>query len=281
MSAEAENAPEARAPEPLPAPELGHPPLTTVAWSVRSALALAVATIAANLTLTAGAALLGRATGGQGLASTIERLAWALPAGVRLTLAVGVVLAVMLAFYGLLAWLAARPALRARVPLRDALALRRPPWGRTLGFGALLYLVAVGVNGLYWTVLRLVFDIDPERVSPVMRMSQQSPLLVYVLVPVLVLVAPFVEEMVFRGVVLSALAEKTSTWWALLVSSALFGIVHLDPVMVFPTAVLGLAMGVLFVETRSLWSAVAMHGFINGIAVAAALGLRASGVAGG
>lgn len=81
-------------------------------------------------------------------------------------------------------------------------------------------------------------------------------------------VAPLVEELVFRGVLLSGLASRMPIWTAVVVSALIFGAAHLPdfgyawypvPALVL----LGLALGWLRVHSRSLWPSIVMHASNN------------------
>jgi membrane protease YdiL (CAAX protease family) len=82
--------------------------------------------------------------------------------------------------------------------------------------------------------------------------------------------APIVEELAFRGVVLSAFDDYLGRWGAIGISAALYGAFHFSLWMFFPTAVLGLALGWLASTRRSLVPAIALHVLYNAAAVAAA-----------
>lgn len=96
-----------------------------------------------------------------------------------------------------------------------------------------------------------------------------------VLLAVLVVcVAPFVEELVFRGVLLSGLARRMPSVPAVIVSALVFGGVHLPdfgfawypvPALVL----LGLVLAWLRLRTRSLWPSVTLHATNNFLAVLA------------
>jgi membrane protease YdiL (CAAX protease family)/Fe-S-cluster-containing hydrogenase component 2 len=95
-----------------------------------------------------------------------------------------------------------------------------------------------------------------------------------------VLVAPFLEELIFRGVLLSAVDSATERSWpaggpwpAILVSSALFAASHLSAWLLFPTFVLGVALGWLAWWRRGLWPSIALHALYNAAGVAAAFWL--------
>jgi membrane protease YdiL (CAAX protease family) len=82
--------------------------------------------------------------------------------------------------------------------------------------------------------------------------------------------APIVEELAFRGVVLSAFDDYLGMWGAIGISAALYAGFHFSLWMFFPTAVLGLALGWLAHTRRSLVPAIALHMLYNAAAVVAA-----------
>jgi membrane protease YdiL (CAAX protease family) len=89
-----------------------------------------------------------------------------------------------------------------------------------------------------------------------------------------VCVAPFVEELVFRGVLLSGFASRMPTGWAMLASAVVFGCVHLPDFKFawYPVPaliILGLASAWLRVRTRSLWPSITLHATNNFIAAIA------------
>ncbi|MBE9029637.1 CPBP family intramembrane metalloprotease [filamentous cyanobacterium LEGE 11480] len=79
----------------------------------------------------------------------------------------------------------------------------------------------------------------------------------------LIIAAPLTEEVIFRGILLQRWATKWNTPIALLLTSALFGILHLNFI---GAGILGLVAGVLYYQTKSLWAPVALHAINNTIA---------------
>lgn len=75
------------------------------------------------------------------------------------------------------------------------------------------------------------------------------------------LVPAFVEEFAIRGVVMNSL-RKYGDFFAVIVSSVFFGLMH-GNVMQAPFAtILGVAIGWLVIKTNSLWTGIAIH-FMN------------------
>ena len=83
-------------------------------------------------------------------------------------------------------------------------------------------------------------------------------------------VAPLAEELAFRGVLLPVFGRSWGMWPAIALSAALYAAYHLNAWLLFPTVVLGVALGWLAWTRRSLWPAIALHVLYNGVAVAAA-----------
>jgi membrane protease YdiL (CAAX protease family) len=87
---------------------------------------------------------------------------------------------------------------------------------------------------------------------------------------VIVVIAPFAEELFFRGALTGALAQRLGAFTPL-VSGAIFGAAHLEP-RAFPALfVLGALLGWLYMRTRSLLPGMAVHAANNLLALAAAL----------
>jgi len=79
------------------------------------------------------------------------------------------------------------------------------------------------------------------------------------------------EEIFFRGALLSLLSQRLGPGWGLLLSSLLFGLLHMDPAQGGAAAVLGLYLGALTLRTGSIHAAILCHGLNNLMAILAAL----------
>ncbi len=79
----------------------------------------------------------------------------------------------------------------------------------------------------------------------------------------LCLVAPLVEESLFRGILLRSFLHQYSRRQAIVLSSLLFGIAHLNVYQLLAASILGMALAWLYVRTRSLWPCIIGHGVYN------------------
>ena len=96
--------------------------------------------------------------------------------------------------------------------------------------------------------------------------GEESLAAVLLEIGVTALLVPFMEELVFRGIVLSSL-RKYGIGFSIVASALIFGMAHMD----FSTAVFafiaGLVFGFLYAKTNNLWLAVWIHALNNLIAV--------------
>jgi len=81
----------------------------------------------------------------------------------------------------------------------------------------------------------------------------------------LVLVAPVTEEILFRGWLLHDLEQEYGQARALLWSSALFGLVHMEPSAMLYAALGGLVLGAVALRTKSTLASIAMHAGVNAL----------------
>lgn len=76
-------------------------------------------------------------------------------------------------------------------------------------------------------------------------------------------VAPIVEELCLRGLVLKRLLNWVPAWVAVLVTSFLFGLMHWNPLQGAYTFVMGIALSLLYVRFRNIWAPIIFHMVFN------------------
>jgi hypothetical protein len=82
-----------------------------------------------------------------------------------------------------------------------------------------------------------------------------------------VVAAPLCEEFIFRGLIFGGLRRSVGLAPAMLMSAALFAIMH-PPVSMLPVFVLGLCTAYVYDKTRSLLAPVLVHALYNGAVLA-------------
>jgi uncharacterized protein len=80
--------------------------------------------------------------------------------------------------------------------------------------------------------------------------------------------APFFEELYFRGLLHRWFRARWQMWPAVFASSAIFGLAHFDSAGVAVSSfILGIVMAFAYEKTGSLWISIAMHAFNNSLGI--------------
>ncbi|WP_045688190.1 CPBP family intramembrane glutamic endopeptidase [Hymenobacter sp. AT01-02] len=158
-------------------------------------------------------------------------------------------LATNLAFLGLLRWKAGK---RWR-PLQ--FAGREQVW-----LYALLPVLVLAMLGVLSVVQLLGL---PDLASNYFKELVRTPVVAFLLG---VVIAPVLEELVFRGVILQGLLRAYKPWIAIGQSALLFGIIHFNPAQSINAALIGMLLGWLYYRTRSLWLCMTVHALNNLVA---------------
>jgi hypothetical protein len=136
-------------------------------------------------------------------------------------------------------------------------------WGVPAGMGLQIAIAIVTAPIIVW-----IWPDGPPSQS-VAEVAESSETLIEQLLVVAVVAvgAPIIEEVIFRGMLLSILTRSLSRWPAILVSAAVFSAVHLfDPnaIAVIPGLfILGIVLGWVAIRRGDLSLAIALHSGIN------------------
>ncbi len=84
------------------------------------------------------------------------------------------------------------------------------------------------------------------------------------------IIAPFVEEIFFRGFIFAGLYKRYGWQRAGGISAGLFALAHLTPTAILPIFILGFIFAYLYHRSGSIWPAVIMHTATNTLALGAA-----------
>jgi uncharacterized protein len=171
------------------------------------------------------------------------------------------------------------------ISLLPLLAAGRPYgrlWGPTRTTGAMVAIglgTGVGVAIAAYTVNAIGVLVTGTEDPVEQQLLQDAlggglPLALVVLLAVVV--APLTEEVVFRGVLFRALADRVNLTVALLLSSVIFSVIHIEVVVSQPVALLGLftvgvLLGVAYHLTGNLMVPVLGHAVFNGISLSLAV----------
>ncbi len=139
--------------------------------------------------------------------------------------------------------------------------------------GVLVFSLLLFSMGSFSVVFYVLSSISPARAAQMLATdlmlegssSQYPQLYEALMLFLLVIYAPVVEEFVFRGFLLQRWGTRWGLRWGLVASSVVFGLLHFNnPIGL---ALFGLVMGLLYVRSQSLWVPIGCHALNNFIVV--------------
>ncbi|XAR65185.1 hypothetical protein NMG60_11009207 [Bertholletia excelsa] len=137
-------------------------------------------------------------------------------------------------------------------------------WLLWAGIGLVGALMVIGLTGVamsYFSGENKQRETDAlVRLLPLIGSSSISTAC---LVGITGVLAPLLEETVFRGFLMVSLTKWLPTPVAILISAAVFAVAHLTPGEFPQLSVLGIALGLSYAQTRNLLTPITIHAFWN------------------
>ena len=176
----------------------------------------------------------------------------------------------------------ARRAVRAAGGWAAGLGLTPPRWGDlpiAIGW-VIVQFIARLIAGVI--LLGLVPAARHERVSNVPTLSDKPWTVLVPLIVAVVVLAPIVEELAFRGFMLRSFTRRWGFRIAAIVTGILFGFLHFEQaggpaasiILAGTLAVFGYLQAVLVRRTARLAPAMIVHGITNAVSITLALHLH-------
>ncbi len=150
--------------------------------------------------------------------------------------------------------------------------LRKSTFGAFTGIArptktpVLVLALAAGVAMSFWATIAINMIPWPEAmvesyVESSASLTSQQPVIDFLAV---VLMAPLVEELLFRGVIYDALCTFVPAGAAVVFQAMLFGSTHGTLLWILYSTLIGCVLGYVRKRTDSLWPCILMHGAFNG-----------------
>ena len=158
-------------------------------------------------------------------------------------------------------------------PLSAILAMKRVSSGqpRKIAVGLILALV-ISAAAAECTRQGLDFlGIPYEKEQELLRILKQSTVTEKIFIGIITsIMAPVCEEIVFRRLIFGRL-RSSGTTSALILTSALFAVLHLHLAGILALGLFGAILQILFLKTRNLWCPIQVHIFFNLLTFAGAI----------
>lgn len=149
--------------------------------------------------------------------------------------------------------------------------LTRRSLGRRVALAGAIYLACWPVcTGLLkaTTWLRAYLGAGPPEEHPAIRLLRDGSVPTGVVVLTIVsaaILAPILEELLFRGLLQPALAKRRrSAWQGVVLSGLVFGMIHIQVAQTVPALIFfGLVLGYIYAKTGSLTLVILVHAVFN------------------
>ncbi|MBQ0139301.1 MAG: CPBP family intramembrane metalloprotease [Kurthia sp.] len=102
-----------------------------------------------------------------------------------------------------------------------------------------------------------------ENTASLSSIAAVSPIIIISIV----LIGPFLEEVVFRRIIFGSLNQTTNFFIAAIVSAIMFGLVHMDFSHILTYVMTGLAFAFLYNKTHRLLTTIIAHILLNGFVI--------------
>ena len=131
---------------------------------------------------------------------------------------------------------------------------------QTLGISTLM---GIGISLVVSAVISItaIYKIIPPSESLSNMMTGDSN--VFVVFAATVLFAPFLEEVLFRGLIFKELRKGFSMGWAIVLQALLFGLYHFNALQFIYATLGGIVLGILYYKSQSIWTVIVTHVFWN------------------
>jgi membrane protease YdiL (CAAX protease family) len=120
-------------------------------------------------------------------------------------------------------------------------------------------MIAIGI-GIISPIVNLIPLFDFEK-TMFLELAKQTGILSFITI---VIAAPILEEMIFRGIILDGLLKKYSPLKSIIISSILFGVAHLNPHQFVAALIIGFFSGWVYYKTKNLTLSIMIH-FVNNL----------------
>lgn len=108
----------------------------------------------------------------------------------------------------------------------------------------------IGINAPINKILESVFDIKTSTTNPFNSLIFTIGILI---------VAPIMEELIFRGIILKGFCTNYPPSKAIIISAIIFGFVHGKPLQIWGAIIIGLFLGYIYYKTQSIGITIVLH----------------------
>jgi len=122
--------------------------------------------------------------------------------------------------------------------------------------------------GYLVNIISSYFKVSPD-IQDVVKwvLDEDSTFVLTILAFFGTVIAPVMEEIIFRGFLIPALKGRLGVRYAILISAAIFAAVHMDKFAFLQIFILGILLGYLYEKTQSIAASVVVHILHNSLTI--------------
>jgi len=117
---------------------------------------------------------------------------------------------------------------------------------------------------IFWGIIVEYLNIEALKNSnyseEIVNALNNNYLIIFILACI---VAPISEEIMFRGFLLKIIKQKYNIRLAIIINSFLFGLIHFNPSAIVPATILGGALSLIRIKTKSVFASIIIHSMHN------------------
>jgi len=151
--------------------------------------------------------------------------------------------------------------------LKDILPLKPLGWKNV----SYILVMTVLLEPVTWLLSAITSLLYPNAAMEISAMFSRENLLMALIA--IALIPAFVEEICFRGALINA-SKGMSIMSAAIINGVLFGLIHMNPQQIPYAIFLGIIFSLYVIYTKSVFSSILAHFFINATNVFLALGFQ-------
>ncbi len=131
-------------------------------------------------------------------------------------------------------------------------------------FGVIGFVVAFIAAAVVGYPIEQQFGVDPTQQA--ISQSATEPGLFPLVFISGAIIAPIAEEIVFRGYMYKAFRDRFKMWYAILLSAALFAVIHLEWRAALSLFVIGIVLAYVYEKTGNIMAPITLHILNNAVA---------------
>lgn len=143
---------------------------------------------------------------------------------------------------------------------------------QAIGWGIIgFFLVLLGQSIGAYIEMTIGIEAGSENTASLTEIAKLAPIMILVIA----IIGPILEELVFRRVIFGSLIQVQGFWVSTIVSAIVFAAIHFDFTHIILYTICGLIFAFLYYKTKRLLTSIVAHILLNSFVIAVQLNMEA------